>query len=250
MFDGNALDKTTELLAIEMSKLGYPFAHATPPHRSAMPTARRIDVAFVIDQGPRTYVERIEIHGNTRTRDYVIRREFDIRRRRSLQQDPDRSGGAASEEPELFQDREDHRTSQGSTPDRVVLDVEAVDQSTGDFNIAGGYSTTDGCAGRGQGRRAQLLRHRERRPGHLHLRPVCARDRSLGVGALFSRHQGRGRHRAVRPAKPTPTVTSPMAAPPMARHFSWARRSTSSSACSGATRSTTRTSRSRRTAQA
>ena len=66
-----------KLLAIEMAKLGYPFAQATPRiTRDA--AAQRIDVAFAIDQGPRTYVERIEIHGNTRTRDYVIRREFDI----------------------------------------------------------------------------------------------------------------------------------------------------------------------------
>src|SRR5205814_232607 len=77
VFDGNALDKTTELLAIEMAKLGYPFAQATP-RLTRDAAAQRIDVAFVIEQGPRTYIERIEIHGNTRTRDYVIRREFDI----------------------------------------------------------------------------------------------------------------------------------------------------------------------------
>jgi len=77
VFDGNALDKTTELLAIEMAKLGYPFAQATPRLTRDAAT-QRIDVAFVIEQGPRAYVERIEIHGNTRTRDYVIRREFDI----------------------------------------------------------------------------------------------------------------------------------------------------------------------------
>ena len=77
VFDGGALDKTTDVLAIELAKLGFPFAQATPRiTRDA--AARRIDVAFTIDQGPRTYVERIDIHGNTRTRGYVIRREFDI----------------------------------------------------------------------------------------------------------------------------------------------------------------------------
>src|SRR6266404_3353186 len=77
IFDGNALDKTDEVLAIELAKLGFPFAQALP-RTTRDADARRIDVAFVIDQGPRTYLERIEIHGNTRTRDYVIRREFDI----------------------------------------------------------------------------------------------------------------------------------------------------------------------------
>ncbi len=142
VFDGNALDKTDEVLAIELAKLGYPFAQAVP--RTARDaSAKRIDVAFVIDQGARTYIERIEIHGNTRTRDYVIRREFDIA-----------EGDAYNK---TLIDRAERRLKNlnyfktvkisrqpGSVPDRVVLDVEVVEQSTGDFSIAGGYSTTDG----------------------------------------------------------------------------------------------------------
>jgi outer membrane protein insertion porin family len=142
VFDGNALDKTDEILAIELAKLGFPFAQATP--RTARDAAaRRIDVAFMIDQGARTYVERIDIHGNTRTRGYVIRREFDI------------SEGDAYNKSLI--DRAERRLRNlnyfktvkvsrqpGSAPDRVVLDVEVAEQSTGDFNIAGGYSTTDG----------------------------------------------------------------------------------------------------------
>ena len=143
IFDGNALDKTTDDLAVEMAKLGYPFARAAPRIvRDA--TAQRIDVAFVVDQGPRTYVERIEIHGNTRTRDYVIRREFDI-----AEGDP---------YSKALIDRAERRLKNlnyfksvkisnqpGSTPDRIVLDVETVEQSTGDFSVAGGYSSTDGA---------------------------------------------------------------------------------------------------------
>jgi outer membrane protein insertion porin family len=142
VFDGNALDKTDEVLAIKLAKLGFPFAQAVP--RTTRDTdARRIDVAFTIDQGPRTYVERIETHGNTRTRDYVIRREFDIA-----------EGDAYNKS---LIDRAERRlknlnyfktvkitTKPGSVADRVVLDVELAEQSTGEFNIAGGYSTTDG----------------------------------------------------------------------------------------------------------
>src|SRR5258705_5427391 len=142
IFDGNALDKTDEVLAIELAKLGFPFAQAVP-RTTRDADARRIDVAFVIDQGPRTYLERIEIHGNARTRDYVIRREFDIA-----------EGDAYNK---ALIDRAERRLKNlnyfktvkitrlpGSAPDRVVLDVEVVEQSTGDFSIAGGYSTTDG----------------------------------------------------------------------------------------------------------
>ncbi|WFU18859.1 outer membrane protein assembly factor BamA [Bradyrhizobium sp. CB3481] len=143
LFDGNALDKSTELLAIEMARLGYPFAQATPRlTRDAI--TQRVDVAFVIDEGPRAYVERIEIHGNTRTRDYVIRREFDV-----AEGDPYNK---------TLIDRAERRLKNlnyfktvkitnrpGSAPDHVILDVEALDQATGDFNIAGGYSTVDGA---------------------------------------------------------------------------------------------------------
>jgi outer membrane protein insertion porin family len=145
LFEGSALDKTTEALAVEMAKLGYPFAHATPKiTRDA--DARRVDVTFVIDEGQRAYVERIEIHGNTRTRDYVIRREFDI--------------GEGDAYNKTLIDRAERRlknlnyfktvkitTKPGSAADRVILDVDAEDQSTGDFSISGGYSTTDGWLG-------------------------------------------------------------------------------------------------------
>jgi outer membrane protein insertion porin family len=142
VFDGNALDKSTDLLAVELAKLGFPFAQALP-RTTRDAAAMRIDVTFTIDQGPRTYVERIDIHGNTRTRGYVIRREFDIA-----------EGDAYSK---ALIDRAERRlknlnyfkavkisTKPGSVQDRVVLDVEVAEQSTGEFTISGGYSTTDG----------------------------------------------------------------------------------------------------------
>ena len=142
VFDGNALDKSTEIVGTALAKLGYPFAQATT-RTTRDADARRIGVALVIDQGPRTYVERIEIHGNTRTRGYVIRREFDIA-----------EGDAYNK---ALIDRAERRLKNlnyfktvkisnkpGSAPDRVILDVEVAEQSTGDFSISGGYSTTDG----------------------------------------------------------------------------------------------------------
>ena len=145
VFDGTALDKTSEVLAIELAKLGYPFAQALP-RTTRDADARRVAVAFVIEQGPRTYIERIEIHGNTRTRDYVIRREFDI-----AEGDPYNKTLIDRAERRLknlnyFKSVKISRLP-GSVADRVVLDVEVVDQSTGDFSIAGGYSTTDGFLG-------------------------------------------------------------------------------------------------------
>ncbi len=142
LFDGNALDKTDEVLAIELAKLGYPFAQAVP-RTTRDADARRIDVAFVIDQGPRTYVERIDIHGNTRTRDYVIRREFDIAEGDAYNKTLIDRAERRLKNLNYFKSVKISRLP-GSVPDRVVLDVEVAEQSTGDFTIAGGYSTTDG----------------------------------------------------------------------------------------------------------
>ncbi|WP_338065044.1 outer membrane protein assembly factor BamA [Bradyrhizobium erythrophlei] len=142
VFDGNALDKTDEILAIELSKLGFPFAQATPRiTRDA--SAKRIDVSFVIDQGPRTYVERIDIHGNTRTRGYVIRREFDISEGDAYNQSLIDRAERRLKNLNYFKTVKITRKP-GSVADRVIVDVEVTEQSTGEFNIAGGYSTTDG----------------------------------------------------------------------------------------------------------
>jgi outer membrane protein insertion porin family len=142
VFDGNALDKTTEAVAIELAKLGFPFAQALP-RTTRDAAAKRIDVAFTIDQGPRTYVERIEIHGNTRTRGYVIRREFDIAEGDAYNKTLIDRAERRLKSLNYFKTVKISRVP-GSAPDRVVLDVQVEEQSTGDFSIAGGYSTADG----------------------------------------------------------------------------------------------------------
>src|SRR5258705_3447102 len=142
VFDGNALDKTDEVLAIELAKLGFPFAQAIP-RTTRDASVKGIDVAFTIDQGPRTYVERIEIHGNTRTRGYVIRREFDIAEGDAYNKSLINRAERRLKNLNYFK-TVNITTKPGSAADRVVLDVEVAEQSTGDFSISGGYSTTDG----------------------------------------------------------------------------------------------------------
>ncbi|MGO8908408.1 MAG: outer membrane protein assembly factor BamA [Bradyrhizobium sp.] len=142
LFDGTALDKTDDVIAIELAKLGYPFAHVTP-RTTRDATARRIDVALEIDQGSRSYVERIDVHGNSRTRGYVIRREFDV-----AEGDAYNKGLIDRAERRLknlnFFKTVKITAKPGSVPDRVILDVEVAERETADFNVAGGYSTVDG----------------------------------------------------------------------------------------------------------
>jgi outer membrane protein insertion porin family len=99
---------------------------------------------FNIDEGPRTYIERINLRGNTRTRDYVIRREFDI-------SEGDAYNRALVDRAERRLKNLDYfktvkiTTEPGSSSDRVILVVDMEEKSTGDFSVSGGYSTTDGA---------------------------------------------------------------------------------------------------------
>jgi outer membrane protein insertion porin family len=141
-FDGSALDRNNEKISTELAKLGYPFARVQSRNLRDE-TNKRVDIAFTINQGPRAYVERIDIHGNTKTRAYVIQREFDIG-------EGDAFNKGLIDRAERRLKRLDYfktvkiTTKQGSAPDRVILDVELQEKDTGDFNVAGGYSTTDG----------------------------------------------------------------------------------------------------------
>ncbi len=141
-YNGEAIEKTVEALTIEIAKHGYPFAKVRP-RGDRNPKSRTIGVVYVIDEGARAYIERINVRGNTRTREYVIRREFDI-----AEGDPYNRALIDRAERRLknlnFFKSVKITTQPGSAPDRVVINVDVVEQSTGDFSIMGGYSTVDG----------------------------------------------------------------------------------------------------------
>jgi outer membrane protein insertion porin family len=143
LYNAEALEKSVEEMQIEASRRGYAFAIVRPRGDRNF-EAHTVSITFAIDEGPRTYIERINVRGNTRTRDYVIRREFDI------------SEGDAYNR--ALVDRAERRlknldffksvkitTEPGSSSDRVVLVVDLEEKSTGDFSVSGGYSTTDGA---------------------------------------------------------------------------------------------------------
>jgi outer membrane protein insertion porin family len=77
VYNAEALEKSVEEMQIEASRRGYAFAIVRPRGDRNFEN-HTVTITFAIDEGPRTYIERINVRGNTRTRDYVIRREFDI----------------------------------------------------------------------------------------------------------------------------------------------------------------------------
>ena len=143
LYNAEALEKSVEEMQIEASRRGYAFA-VVRPRGDRNFEQHTVSVTFAIDEGPRTYIERINVRGNTRTREYVIRREFDL------------SEGDAYNR--ALVDRAERRlknldffkavkivTEPGSSSDRVILIVDLEEKSTGDFSVSGGYSTTDGA---------------------------------------------------------------------------------------------------------
>src|SRR6202051_3085284 len=142
IYNGEAIEKSVEEVTIQEARRGYPFA-SVRPRGDRNPQTRTINVAFVVDEGTRAYVERINIRGNIRTRDYVIRREFDI-----AEGDPYNRALMDRAERRLqnlnFFKSVKITNEPGSAPDRVVINVDLEEQSTGDFSIMGGYSTAGG----------------------------------------------------------------------------------------------------------
>ncbi|MVA97888.1 outer membrane protein assembly factor BamA [Nitratireductor sp. CAU 1489] len=126
--------------------MGYAFTQVTPRGNRDFET-RTISVVYSIDQGPRTYVERIEIRGNDRTRDYVIRREFDISEGDAFNQVLVQRAKRRLERLDYFT-AVNISTVPGSQPDQVYLVIDVVEKSTGEFSVGAGYSTGDSARGR------------------------------------------------------------------------------------------------------
>jgi outer membrane protein insertion porin family len=145
IYDASQIDKTVEKVTLIVSEGGYAFARVRP-RANRDPSARIIGVSYLIDEGPRIYIERINISGNIRTLDYVIRREFRLAEGDAY--NPAMVDKAKKRLVALgFFKNVEIKRRQGSAPDRVILDVELVEQSTGELSFGAGYSTAEGVIG-------------------------------------------------------------------------------------------------------
>jgi outer membrane protein insertion porin family len=143
----NAKDVEDSIIAIteNVAGAGYAFAKVTPRGDRNFET-RTISVVYTVDQGAKAYVERIEIRGNERTRDFVIRREFDVSEGDAFNQVLIQRAKKRLEALNFFE-KVEVSTAPGSQPDQVVLVVDLVEKSTGEFSIGAGYSTGGDNAG-------------------------------------------------------------------------------------------------------
>ena len=140
----NAVDveKSVDALSRAVAQRGYAFAQVRP-RGERNPADQTVRIVYLVEEGARAYIERIVIRGNTRTRDYVIRREFDVGEGDAFNRAAIDRAERRLRNLDFFQSVR-VTTEPGSAPDRVVINVDVQDKATGSFSIAGGYSTAEG----------------------------------------------------------------------------------------------------------
>ncbi|WP_375450961.1 outer membrane protein assembly factor BamA [uncultured Devosia sp.] len=139
------LQKTIEDMSYEATSQGYSFADVRARvDRDA--ANRTLNVTYLVDEGPRVYVERINITGNTKTRDFVIRRELEFAEGDPFNRSMVVRGRSNIQDLGYFS-AVDISTQAGSAPDKVVINIAVTEQSTGDYGATAGYSTNDGILG-------------------------------------------------------------------------------------------------------
>lgn len=142
-YDGDAVGRSLDAMEKDVHSRGYQFVEVKP-RIAKHPDKHTVDLLFDVGEGPRVYVERIDIVGNTRTKDKVIRREFvlaegdpydpeAVRRTREHLQDLNYFNGVTINQ------------SPGSTSDKTVLTTTVDEKSTGELTLGGGYSTDAGA---------------------------------------------------------------------------------------------------------
>jgi len=142
-YDGDAVERTTQTLTDAVQARGYSFVEVKP--RIARDKAKHtVELVFDVSEGPRVYVERIDINGNTRTEDKVVRREF------RLAEGDAYNAALARRSRQRLEDLGYFNTvaitnQPGSAPDRVVLNTNINEKATGELTLGGGYSTDSGA---------------------------------------------------------------------------------------------------------
>jgi outer membrane protein insertion porin family len=154
-YNADEVEKTITTLTDALGDRGYAFVDVQPRvdrHRDT----HTIDVTFDVQEGPRVYVERIDVIGNQRTLDYVVRREIRLVEGDAFNTSKVRRSKQRIQNLGFFK-KVDVNNTQGSAPDKTIITVEVEEQSTGELSLGGGFSTTDGPIGDVSMRERNLL---------------------------------------------------------------------------------------------
>ena len=145
VYDADQVEESIVALSEEIGELGYAFVEVEPVP-TKHPDERVIDLTYVINEGSRVYIERIDIVGNLRTLDEVIRREFRVDEGDAFNTALLRRSRQRIENLGYFEQVE-LNTQPGSSPDKTRIEVEVSERSTGELSFGAGFSTSDGPLG-------------------------------------------------------------------------------------------------------
>ncbi|WP_421865598.1 outer membrane protein assembly factor BamA [Parvibaculum sp.] len=140
-YNAGLIDETIDELTYAAGTQGYAFAEVRPRIKRRK-DERVIDLTFQITEGPRVYVERINITGNSRTLDKVIRRQMRMSEGDAFNKvllDKSEKNIRALQ----YFTKVDVTQSPGSAPDKTVIGVDVQEQSTGSLSLSAGFSTLD-----------------------------------------------------------------------------------------------------------
>ncbi len=198
IYNADLVEKTVQDMTTELGRLGYAFVEVRPEVNKDR-DKRLIDITFAIGESPRVYVERIDVVGNVRTLDKVIRREFrlvegDAFNAAKLRRTRTRVNGLG------FFDKVNISENKGSAPDKVVLTADVTEKSTGELSFGVGYSTTDSVLGdvsvrernllgRGQDLRVGFTLSARRQQADLSFTEPYFLDRELAAGFDLQRRR-------------------------------------------------------------
>lgn len=144
-YNANLVDDAVDVLTTSVGDQGYAFIDIRPNVQRNRENGT-IDLTFTIAEGPKVYVERINVVGNVRTLDEVIRREFRLVEGDAFSSSKMKRSKQRIENLNFFK-TVDVKTLPGKTPDQTVIEVDVEEKSTGEFSIGAGYGTDDGAFG-------------------------------------------------------------------------------------------------------
>ena len=141
-YNAEEVDQSISALTDAVGDLGYAFVDVRPVVQRDR-DKRLIAITYDIQEGPRVYVERIDIRGNVRTQDKVVRREFRLVEGDAFNTTKLRRSRQRVENLGYFS-KVDVKTTPGSAADQTVVEVDVEEQSTGELSVGAGFSTTEG----------------------------------------------------------------------------------------------------------
>ena len=192
LYNSSEIESTVDKMVDKLGDTGFAFVDVSPDSKRRPGEEKIIDLTYNVSEGPKVYVERINIFGNQRTLDEVIRREF-----RLSEGDAYSSSKLKRTEQRLnnlgFFEKVDIQRKSGSAPDKAQIDVEVKEKSTGEITFGAGYSTTDGpladvgikernFLGRGQELRAKATFAQRRQQYDIGFTEPYFLDRELEAG--------------------------------------------------------------------